>query len=470
MNNVSIPRSRVAVALAALALAGTGNLAYGAAFALQEQSASALGNAFAGGAAAAEDASAMSQNPAALSKFDKPQVVLGVHLITPSIKFKNDNSQPAAFQPLGGDGGDAGSTVAVPNMYLAVPINRAFAFGLGVNVPFGLVTEYDDDWLGRFQGIKSDVKTININPAVSWRATDQLAIGVGVNWQRIDATFTSRVNYSAAIAQAAGTAAGAGQIPAAVVPSIIAATPGLSSFSTVDGDDSAWGWNIGVMWDLSPSTRIGASYRSDIKYHVSGNVNFNNPVPVVPDALAPVVGLLANAINSTALFNGGVTSNLTLPELANLSIFQTLNDRWDIMADVQYTGWSKLHDLTFVRTTGNVLQSTPENFDDTWRVSAGATYKYSDTWKFRMGVAYDQTPVNDTDRTVRLPDGDRFWLAGGARYTYSPNLAFDVGATYIWSKTADIYQNAGSTAASGLVNGHYDSNVLVVSGQMVYSF
>jgi long-chain fatty acid transport protein len=470
MKNRLFKRTSIATALSSLALATLAGHAHAAAFGLQEQSASGLGNAFAGGAASTEDASAMWSNAAALSAFGTPQVVVGVHLITPTIKFSNANSQSAAFQPLGGNGGDAGSTVVVPNLYVAVPINHDWSFGVSVNSPFGLIDEYNDSWIGRFQGIKSDVKTINVNPAVAWRVNDQLSLGVGVNWQHIDATFTSLVNYSGAIAQAAGGAAQQGLIPPSLVPAIVGATPGLTSKSTVDGSDSAWGWNVGLMWRVNPDTRVGASYRSDIKYKVTGNVGFDNPNVTVPDPLAPVVGQLTAGINSTALFNGGVTSDITLPAIANVSFFQALNDRWDIMADVQYTGWSKLQNLTFVRTTGSVLQSTPENFDDAYRVSVGANYKYNDAWKFRMGLAWDQTPVNSTDITVRLPDSDRYWIAGGARWTYSKALAFDFGATYIFAKNADISQNEGSTASNGLVDGVYKDHVVVVSGQLVYSF
>ena len=142
-----------------------------------------------------------------------------------------------------------------------------------------------------------------------------------------------------------------------------------------------------------------------------------------------------------------------------MSIFQSLNDRWDLMADVQCTGWSTLQNLTFVRTTGTVLQSTPENFDDVWRVSGGADYRYNDQWKFRGGVACDQSPVNTTDRTARLPDGDRNWLAVGAQYKFSPQLKFDIGLAYLFVKQGDINQNEGSTASNGLVSGHYDSSV-----------
>ncbi|MBS0321361.1 MAG: outer membrane protein transport protein [Proteobacteria bacterium] len=466
----TIQKRPVVLALAALALAGAATESQGAAFALQEQSASGLGNAFASGAASADDASAMWQNPAALSEFKRPQIVVGVHLITPSIKFQDSGSQPAAFQPLGGTGGDAGSTNVLPNLYVAVPLTEQWSFGLGINAPFGLVTEYDGDWLGRYQGVKSDVKTYNVNPAVSWKVNDQFSIGAGVSWQKIDATFTSKVNYSGAIAQAAGSAAAQGLIPASLVPSIIGATPGLDSSANIDGSDSAWGWNIGAMWHVTPATRLGLAYRSQIDYTVSGNASFDNPsVSVSPD-LTPVVGLLTSTINSTALYNSGVTSKITLPAIVNASVFSSLNDRWDIMGDVQWTQWSKFKDLTFTRSTGTVLQSTPENFDDAWRVSVGANYKYNDAWKFRMGVAYDQTPVNDTDRTVRLPDQDRYWLAGGARWNLAQNLAFDFGAAYIWVKNADIYQNAGSTPSYGLVDGHFNFSVLVVSGQLVYSF
>jgi long-chain fatty acid transport protein len=453
-----------------MALSGVSASVFAAGFGIATQSAGGTGNAYAAGAASIEDASAMWQNAAALSMLTGTQAVAGLHVITPSIKFRNRNSQAATFQPLGNSGGDAGSTVIVPDLYFTVPLNNAWTFGLGVNSPFGLIDDYNDTWIGRFQGVKSDVKTINVNPALSWKINDQLALGAGVNWQRIDATFTSRVNYSGALAQAAGAAAAQGLIPAELVPSIVAATPGLSARSQVEGSDSAWGWNVGALWRPTPSTRVGASYRSEIKYKVKGNVSFGNPQVNAPAELAPVVGLLASTINSTALFNGDITSSITLPAIANVSAFAALNDRWDVMGDVQFTQWSKLTNLTFTRTTGSVLQSTPENFKNTWRVSLGANYKVDDAWKLRVGVAWDQTPVNNTDRTVRLPDGDRYWLAGGARWTMSKNFAFDVGATYIWVKRAGISQNAGSTASNGFVDGRYDANVVVVSGQLVYTF
>ena len=143
---------RIAAAVAAACTLATGH-AWGAAFALQENSGSGLGNAFAGGAAFTEDASSMWSNAATLSKRGSMEAAAALHLITPSIKFRDDGSLPALNQPLGGTGGDAGGTNFVPNTYFAVPINRQWTFGIGINAPFGLKTEYDDGWLGRYQAL-----------------------------------------------------------------------------------------------------------------------------------------------------------------------------------------------------------------------------------------------------------------------------------------------------------------------------
>lgn len=470
MQSRFIRRARVAAALSGIAVMSAGGYASGAGFALQENSGSAMGNAFAGGAAAAEDASTVWSNPAGMSRLASPEVSLAIHLITPSFKFHDDGSVPAASQPLGGTGGDAGSLNVVPNLYVAVPIDRQWSVGVGVNAPFGLVTEYDDNWIGRFQAVKSDIKTINVNPSVSWRVNDTFAVGAGVSWQRIDAELTQKANYSGALGQAAVTAAGAGAFPTSLVPTIVALTPGLASNVKVEGDDSAWGWNIGLLWDATPQTRIGAQYRSSIKYHVSGNISFDHPaLPALPPALAPVVGGLAAGVNG-ALANGGVTANIEVPDIANVSVFHRLNDRWDLMADLQYTRWSTFKELKFVRTTGVALPATPENFDDVWRVSVGATYHWNDAWSFRGGLAWDQTPVTNADRTPRLPDGDRVWIAVGAQYRFNRNLALDGGFVYIPVKRPDILQNAGSTAMNGLIKGNYDASVTIFSAQLTYTF
>jgi long-chain fatty acid transport protein len=359
----------------------------------------------------------------------------------------------------------------VPNLYLTVPVDKRWSVCVGVNAPFGLVTEYQDGWIGRFQGLKSDIKTINVNPAVSWKATEQVAIGFGANYQHIDANFTSNVNYSAALLSAA---AQSGLFTPAHLGQLAQATSGLQSDANVSGSDYAWGWNVGVLWDIDQSHRVGVHYRSAIKYTVTGNVKFDNPSQ--PAGLPPEVGLVAGAVNSQ-LSNSVVSSQIKLPEIVNLSYVGKLNGHWEVMADVQYTGWSSVKQLTFTRSNGSPLQSTRESFDDTWRVAIGANYHHNDQWLFRAGLAYDQSPVQDAYRTVRLPDADRMWLALGAQYRFNPSLWLDVGAAYLWVRSASI-NDVGSTnlgvapsaAQNGMVNGSYDSSTVILAAQLTYAF
>ena len=423
--------TRLAAAVAGALCAAAASQAFGAAFALQEQSGSGLGNAFAGGAAGADDASTIFTNPAGMTRLPGAQAAVAGSLICLSAKFSDGGSQPAALQPLGGDGGDAGACALVPALYLAIPINRQWSFGLGVNVPFGLKTEYDSDWIGRFQAVKSEVKTINVNPAVSFKLSDSVALAAGINWQRITATLTSQVNYGGAFAQGIQQGVLAGQIPAAIAPTLIGAAAALESGASVRGNDSAWGWNIGALFDVDKQTRIGVQYRSKIKYDVSGSVNIGNPaLGPLPPTLAPVGAAVANGVNAL-LASGDVNLALEVPDSANLSIFRQVNDRWDVMADVQFTGWSSVQELRIVRSTGATLSVTPENFRDTWRASIGANYHYSPQWMFRGGLAYDQSPVREAQLTPRLPDNDRTWLSVGVQYRYSPQIVVDAGYTYI---------------------------------------
>ncbi len=379
-----------------------------------------------------------------MSRIGTNQLVGTIYLLTTSMKFSNGASIAAAQQPLGGDGGDAGSLNVVPNLYVVMPINKQWAFGLGVNAPFGLVTEYDTSWIGRFQAVKSDIKTINVNPALSWKPADNFAIGVGADYQQIKATLTSQSNYSVALLGAAA------RLPA------VGHSPGIGNLqrdravharSRIERQRHRRRLGVGLERRRAVGhrqeqpdrralpvehqvQRVRQRRRSRIRRCRRCRRRLRRSSPV-----------LAAAVNAEGLYNGGVTSDIELPEIVNVSYFGKLNDRWDIMADVQYTGWSTIQELKFTRTTaasGTVLTTTPENWKNVWRYALGTNYHYDDKWLFRGGVACDQSPVSDTYRTPRLPDGDRIWLAAGAQYKMDRQWAFDFGVAYGWANNNSV--------------------------------
>ncbi|MBK7000619.1 MAG: outer membrane protein transport protein [Rhodoferax sp.] len=470
----STPLCRYALAVGT-ALFATSGATFASSFALVETSASGLGNAYAGAAAIADDAGTVWWNPAGMTRLDAPTASLALHAITPSAKFSNGNSQPSCVapgvcRPLGGMGADAGETAWVPATYIVLPINKSLALGLGISAPFGLKNEYESDWLGRYQAIKSDMKTININPSLAFKVNDRISLGVGISYQKIDAELTSVVNPGAVM----GLAAQSGAIPAALVPSVLGTSLGVADVNaTLKGNDSAYGYNLGIMLNLSPATRLGLSYRSAIAYTIKGDVTFN--IPTVP-ATSPASGVIAQVLAALQqpgqrLASGPIRGSLKTPDSFSLSTASDLNSQLQLLADVSWTGWSNIPKLEFVRTDGTILNSVEYKWKDTWRYSLGANYKLNDKLMLRSGVAYDETPMDTLHRTPRLPDGDRTWLSIGARYLVQPNMALDFGYTHISFKDPKIdNRNDGSTAAYGSVDGTYSSNVNIFSAGLSYTF
>jgi long-chain fatty acid transport protein len=373
-------------------------------FSLIEESASGLGNAFAGGAASAEDASTVFFNPAGMTRLPGSQLSMAIHAIKPSVKFSNRGSAAT-----GGNGGDAGDWTAVPNFYAVTELSPSLRAGLGISSPFGLKTEYDPSWVGRFQAIKSDLKTININPSLAYKINDQFSIGAGLNAQYIRADLTNAI--------AVGTA-------------------------QVKGADWSFGYNLGMLYELSPATRFGFSYRSDVRHKLEGDVNFS-------------------AIPS---LNGPINAEITLPETVSLSAFRQINPQWAVMSDVTWTRWSRFQELRIVRSSGALVGLTKENWDDTYRFALGASYQQSDKLKLRGGIAYDQSPVSDSNRTARIPDADRTWLSVGATYQLTPKSAMDVGYAHVFVANAAI--NSGTPALIG----EYSNSVDILSAQYNYRF
>ncbi|VFR33008.1 Long-chain fatty acid transport protein [plant metagenome] len=401
--------SPIVVALSAATLGLATGAAHGAGFQLLEQNASGLGNAYAGSAAVAENASTIYFNPAGMAYLPGLSVSGGVNAIKPSFKFKDDGNSTrplAAPGALGGNGGDAGKWGVVPNAYLAWQIDNRWNIGVGLGAPFGLMTHYQGDWVGQYHSRKFEIQTINVNPSVSYKVNEQWALGVGVNYQRIDAEYTRT----------------------AVV------APGLSRDATVKMDGDAWGWNAGVMFQPTPATRIGLSYRSKVKHDVDGHTD-----------LAGIGSFDAQA-------------NVDLPDSAILSAYHQLNSRWELLGDVSWTGWSSIPELK-INNTGIPGDTLHLDFRDTWRVALGANYKVNESWKLKFGVAWDQSPVHEAaDRPTSLPDNDRWWFSTGVQFQAGKNTTVDLGYTYLYLDKTRINNTGESLAQKGRVSGEYTSN------------
>jgi len=414
------------ISVGVLCAAGAiGGHAQAAGFALIEQNASGIGNAFAGAAAVAEDASTIWFNPAGLTQLPGHDVTVAVHAINPSVKFSNGGSTtPTDISTGGGNGGNAGDLAVVPNIYAAFALGESWRLGVGLNVPFGMLTEYTSDFIGRFQGLKSEIKTVNINPTVAYRISPMVSLGAGLNYQKIEADLTDRrvlgVN-----------------------------TEGLSR---LQADDTQIGYNFGALFNLGEDTRLGLSYRSGMDYKVKGDALVTGPT-------GPTVAAFP------------IHADVSAPAMASLSVAQRYGPEWDLIGDLSWTDWSTIQSINIINSnTGATAQTLELKLQDSWRLSLGVNYRPSEQWVIRGGLAYDQSSVKDEHRIVRLPDTDRYWLALGASYVASKALSFDVGYVHIFGASAPIDQTPGSAAANGRVLGEYDLSVDVFSLQARFAF
>lgn len=439
-----------------------------AGFALLEQSASRLGTAFAGTAAAADDATTLFFNPAGLTRLEDSHASVIASAIEITSEFHLDPaSQPAYAQPLGTDGGDAGDWNYVPSAYFTKRLNEDVAIGVGINAPFGLKLEYPSDWAGRFQALNSEIRTINVNPSIAYQVNERLSLGVGLNYQRIDAELTNAVNYSAALRQAFGQQLASGQLTLEEFAQLSNANLGLQGHARVRGDDTAWGFNLGLLFEVSPSTRVGLAYRSSVEYTVEGSARFDPPTASNPIGAA-VIGALGSP--GGPLASGRARVELELPDSAILSLHQMIGDDIELLADVAWTGWSSIPELVVTRDTGEIISETPEHWEDSWRFSFGGTYRLNDALKLRAGVAYDETPVPDSTRTPRLPDGDRTWLAIGVQWSMSDAWTLDAGYAHLFSEDVRLDQDADNPLLNGRLVGEQTSDVDVLSVQASYRF
>jgi long-chain fatty acid transport protein len=324
-------------------------------------------------------------------------------------------------------------------------VNPLMRFGIGISVPFGLKTEYDSNWIGRFQGISSEVKTLNINPSLSYKLSETASIGGGISYQHGKVDLLTGVNYSAA----AFSAGGLGLVG-------LIGGPGVEGQNKTSVDGDAWGFNLGGLFNVTPATRVGIAYRSSLKYKLEGNTSFSS----VPAPLAA----------SPTFAAGNVKLDLKTPDSLAFSVAHRLDDRWELLGDFTWWHWSKIKQLPLVRDTGATLSTLTFNFDDTWRASIGANYKLNGPWTLKLGAAYDKTPVpNAESRSVRLPDNDRYWLSAGAAYQVSRNGRLDFGYTLVSVKNADI-NNDQSATGGGIVNGSYKAHIHVLGVQYQHTF
>ena len=453
----SVRQSRVVAVGVAIAAVLSASPARAAGFMLFEQSARGLGSAFAGEAATAEDASTIYYNAAGLGWVPGTQFTSSGFAILPSAHFHEDGSHLNAALgggPLrGGEGGDAGGLALVPAIFVAHELGDGFHVGLGVSVPFGLETRYDRGWIGRYHALSSRLETTNVNPTIAWRPLDWLSVGFGADIQYAKARLTNAIDLGG-VCEIFGGQAG---LPPGACTALGFPPQKVDGAVKISGDDWGAGFNAGIMVAPWRTTRIGLAYRSNVEHTLQGRAQFF--IPRKASVLRKASG---------ALVDTGGSASVDLPERVSLAAFHELTPRWALMADVTWTRWSRFDRLVF--RFENPKQPTivqPENWRDSFRYAIGVRWAATRSLALRLGVAYDESAVpHAEDRTPRIPDSDRVWIASGVAWRPTDRLRFDVGYAHLFALDASIRNPDPVTGH--VIRGDYTADANIVAVQLTY--
>jgi len=409
----------------AIALASSQLLASG--FALNEQSISSMGTGFAGRSSSADDASTVFGNPAGMSRLKREQATVGAAAVIAKSDISGRGSN------LGGEtDGDMVPFVGVPMGYYVKPIDDHWSVGFGVYVPFGLVTDYGSDDAARYWGKKSHVQVVTFQPTVSYAFNDKVSIGFGPTINRIE-----------------------GELGSSLINPF---TPGSNDGEVkIKGDDTAVGYNIGILVQATDRTRVGLTYHSMVDYKLEGKTRVSTPL------IGP--------------FNGNkfdATLKIKTPESVDLSVTHELDDQWTLYAGSTWTRWSRLEDITVQNDVpaplaGSAFQTITEeqNWHDTWAHAIGASYKVNKEWVLRTGFTVDQSPTNNHDRSPRIPTGDRKVFSLGAGWSPTDDMTIDVAYSYLWEEDTKVNQ---VSATKGSYQAKYENSAHGIGASLTYRF
>ena len=410
-------------------------------FGVSYQSVSAMGTAYAGSAVLSEDATNQWYNPATLAGLNTAEVSIAAHQVWIDTSFQaNGASGPGDFEDV---------EPFVGSAFLAMPFNDRVTFGLGINAPYGTKIEYEDNWgnanggpssaffptTGDPYAQTSDVQTININPAVGIQITDNLRLGAGVNYQQIDADIEN-------------------------------------SATRLEGDDDAFGWNVGLTYSPDDYNHFGVAYRSEISYDIDGDITFK------PGAFPGVPGAIVDQL--AGQYSG--ETGLDLPAVLQLSYAGDLTDRTQLLLGVERTDWSSLDRLVIEHSgTQQVPLPAPPgataslpnpaieefNWEDTTRYSAGVRHTLQNDTVLRFGLAKEESTQSSDNRSAISPDSDRIWATIGAGFKPTENLSIDVAYAHIFVDDADIYKDGRAPA---VLDGTYELDADIIGAQLNYQF
>lgn len=486
LRKASLPLA-VAIALCSASAAAEG-------YKLLEQSVSAAGNAYAGRGAQITDASLVYSNPAALTQLQGANFSGGLNLIHAKTRYSDATATSAQGMPVQGTSdGKLTLNELVPFAFYADHLNDNVSYGIGLYAPFGLSSDYNNDWVGRYFADETAIKVVALQPTAAYKIDDVWSVGLGLNLNYVEGTLSKYKDHSGLCELGTNINAmfGADVYNAAY----------CDSHYEVNGDDIAPGYNLGVHANFG-DTKLAVVYHSEVKYTLKGDSEITNtpitganvvgnPNFMVVSPTLPAIDLRTGKLASNSQLTEKSKLDLTTPANLTVSLDQRLNDKVSVQASVNWTGWSSFKSIDIVSDDANpsISLSTqaaqnlnaegyigyiPEHWNDVWSFSVGTTVAYNEQLTLKTGVGYDENPITSSHKTARVPTTDRIWWTWGANWAYSANQSLDIAYGYMWMNSVSINEHEYNVQEQALyksgVQANYRNTAQVLGVQWNYKF
>jgi long-chain fatty acid transport protein len=382
-----------------------------------------------------------------MTLLDRPEMAAALGISLPSTSFSNAGSVDGTGGTLGGNTEVRNKAATIPGGYLLWPLGPDWRLGLAVTTPFGQGTHYDAGWVGRYQTIDSELRTVDIGPSVAWRARDWLSLGAGLDIQYARAKRSHAIDFGTICFGTVGPAscAGAGLLPQSA-----------DGHARVDLDSWGYGYNVGALLRPASGIRVGLAYRSAIRHEFEGDSDVTAPASAAP------VTASGGFDDTTA------RANVTFPESVALGVSFDVGQRWTLLGEILWTHWSRFERLTL--DFANPLQTdTTQEQDrrDTFRFSAGAIYALTASLSVQAGAAFSESPAPDATRAPDLPDAPRWMFGAGLRFAVTPDIILQGSYNLLWNRDVSV---AHSAPAAGTVRGSFDGSAQGIGFQVIGRF
>jgi long-chain fatty acid transport protein len=367
-----------------------------------------MGYATAGYAARADDPGTLLTNPAGMTRLQGSQVLVGGHLLYGHAHFSPDGDTSPALG--NDDGGNALGILPGLNAFATYKVNNDLALGFGIFSNFGLGLWYDSDWVGRYYAKQAILMGVSFMPAAAYRLTDKLSVGVGVNIMAGYLKNTVAINN---------------------------ADPAWSDGELHVRDTTVgFGANVGLLYELSKTTRFGVTYSSPVTLDFSDDPEFDNTAPGI-DAI----------ITNRGWRDKSLDLGITVPQAVMASFYHELNSQWALLGNFGWQDWSEFGKIDVSFNSTSLTKNL--KYRDTWHGALGAQYRLSEPWLITGGVAYDSGMLDDSNRSPALPLNWAWRFALGAQYTWSKTVQIGLAYEYLYSGNPDISKSSGLPVVLG---------------------